>query len=193
MATRSTTPARRAVRSLAWLLAIVVALGALLGAGTLFWGWKWAPQLGLDLQGGTEIILTPQLASGSQTVTPDQLNQAVSIIRQRVDAAGVSEAEISTQGVNNIVVSLPGTPDEATLKRIQASAKLDFRAVLLTSAATASASVSPSATPTAGSTPSPTPTLNNTPTAKPTNGSDLSYVTPFLQNKYDNFNCSTLS
>ncbi len=178
------------MRSLAWLLAIVIALGVLLGAGTLFWGWKWAPQLGLDLQGGTEIILTPQTAGG-QTVTSDELNQAVSIIRQRVDAAGVSEAEISTQGVNNIVVSLPGTPDEATLQRIQASAKLDFRSVLLTSAASAT-TASPSATPTAGATPSPSPTLNNTPTAKPTNGSDLSYVTPFLQNKYDNFDCSTL-
>jgi preprotein translocase subunit SecD len=192
VATRSTTPASKAVRSLAWLLAVVVALGVLLGAGTLFWGWKWAPQLGLDLQGGTEIILTPQLAAG-KVPTQDELNQAVAIIRQRVDAAGVSEAEISTQGVQNIVVSIPGTPDEATLKRIQASAKLDFRAVLLTSAAGASASVSPSATPSAGSTPSPTPTLNNTPTSKPTDGSDLSYVTPFLQNKYDTFDCSTLS
>jgi preprotein translocase subunit SecD len=179
------------VRSLAWLLAIVVILGVLLGAGKLFWGWGLKPQLGLDLQGGTEIILTPQLAAG-KTPTQDQLNQAVSIIRQRVDAAGVSEAEISTQGVQNIVVSLPGTPDEATLKRIQASAKLDFRAVLLTSAATA-ASASPSAAPSDGSTPSPTPTLNNTPTSKPTNGSDLSYVTPYEQDKYDKFDCSTLS
>ncbi len=188
MATRSTTPASRAVRSLAWLLAIVVALGVLLGAGTLFWGWKLAPQLALDLQGGTEIILTPQVASG-QTVTNDQLNQAVSIIRQRVDAAGVSESEISTQGVNNIVVSIPGTPDAATLQRIQASAKLDFRAVL-TTGAPATATASPSATP--GATPSPTPSLNSTPTAKPTDGSDLSYITPALQAKFQNFDCNSL-
>ena len=193
MATRSTTPASKAVRSLAWLLAIVVLLGVLLGAGTLFWGWKLAPQLGLDLQGGTEIILTPQLGTG-QTVSSDQLTQAVSIIRQRVDAAGVSEAEISTQGVNNIVVSLPGVPDEATLKRIQASAKLDFRAVLVTGTPSSS-TASPSATPSTGAiaTPTPTPTLNSTPTAKPTDGSDLSYVTPALQDKFTNFKCSTLS
>jgi preprotein translocase subunit SecD len=176
------------VRSLAWLLAIVVALGVLLGAGTLFWGWKLAPQLALDLQGGTEIILTPQLASG-QTVTNDQLNQAVSIIRQRVDAAGVSESEISTQGVRNIVVSIPGTPDAATLQRIQASAKLDFRAVL-TTGAPATATASPSATP--GATPSPTPSLNSTPTAKPTDGSDLNYITPALQAKFQNFDCNSL-
>ncbi len=191
MATRSTTPARKAVRSLAWLLAIVVILGVLLGAGKLFWGWGLKPQLGLDLQGGTEIILTPQLASG-QTVTNDELNQAVSIIRQRVDAAGVSEAEISTQGVNNIVVSIPGTPDEATLQRIQASAKLDFRAVILTGSPS-SATAAPTATPSDGSTPSPAPTLNSVPTAKPTDGSDPSWVTPALQDKFTNFACSSLS
>ena len=103
-----------------------------------------------------------------------------------MDAAGVSEAEISTQGVNNIVVSLPGTPDEATLQRIQASAKLDFRAGdLLTTGATA-ATASPSATPTDGvDAESQRPRCRTRPTAKPTNGSDLSYVTPFLQNKYD--------
>jgi preprotein translocase subunit SecD len=180
VATRSSTPARRAWRSLAWLMAIVIILAALLGAGKLFWGWGLKPQLGLDLQGGTEIILTPQLASG-QTVTNDQLNQAVSIIRQRVDAAGVSEAEISTQGVNNIVVSIPGAPDAATLQRIQASAKLDFRAVLMTGTP---ATTTP--------TPDASSTLSNVPTAKPTDGSDLSYATPLLQSELANFDCATL-
>jgi preprotein translocase subunit SecD len=194
VATRS-TPVHKAVRSLAWLLAIVIALGVLLGAGTVFWGWKWAPQLGLDLQGGTEVILTPQLAKG-QTVTSDQLNQAVSIIRQRVDAAGVSESEISTQGVNNIVVSIPGVLDEATQARIQASAKLDFRPVICDSSATtpspACTRTSPSAspTPTDGSTSTP---LSDTPATKPTNGSDEAWVTPKLLNKFSNFNCSTLT
>jgi preprotein translocase subunit SecD len=69
------------------------------------------------------------LASG-QSVTGEQLEQAVAIIRQRVDASGVSEAEISTQGSQNISVSIPGKADEATLQRIEASAKLDFRPVL---------------------------------------------------------------
>ncbi len=190
MATRSSTPARKAVRSLAWLLAIVVILGALLGAGKLFWGWGLKPQLGLDLQGGTEITLTPTLAKG-QTVTPDELNQAVSIIRQRVDAAGVSEAEISTQGTNNIVVSIPGTPDEATLARIQASAKLDFRPVICASnATTPSAACTPT---TASASPSPSASLSDTPATKPTNGSDEAWVTPKLLDEYSHFNCSTLS
>jgi preprotein translocase subunit SecD len=189
VATRS-TPVRKAWRSLAWLLAIVFILGALLGAGKLFWGWGLKPQLGLDLQGGTEITLTPTLAQG-QTVTPDELNQAVSIIRQRVDAAGVSEAEISTQGVNNIVVSIPGTPDEATFARIQASAKLDFRPVICASnAQTPSAACTPTS---ATASPSPSASLSDTPATKPTNGSDEAWVTPKLLDSYSHFNCSTLS
>lgn len=186
------------MRSLAWLLTIVVALGVLLGAGTLFWGWKWAPQLGLDLQGGTEIILTPQTSTGKQ-VTPDQLTQAVAIIRQRVDAAGVSEAEIQTQGNDNIVVSLPGTPDEATLQRIQASAKLDFRAVICASSETSpSAACTPTAatptpTPTPGVTAAPAPALSDTPATKPTSGSDEAWVTPKVLNTYSNFKCASLS
>jgi len=93
------------------------------------------PQLALDLQGGTQIILTPQLANG-KSVTQDELNQAVAIIRQRVDSTGVSEASITTQGNNNVVVSIPGKPDDNTLKLIEASAKLQFRPVLATSAST---------------------------------------------------------
>jgi preprotein translocase subunit SecD len=178
------------VRSLAWLLAIVVILGALLGAGKLFWGWGLKPQLGLDLQGGTEITLTPTLAKG-QDVTPDELNQAVSIIRQRVDAAGVAEAEISTQGARNIVVSLPGTPDEATLARIQASAKLDFRPVLCASdVSTPDAACTP---PSATASPSPSASLSDTPASTPKNGSDEAWITPALLDKYAHFDCSTLS
>lgn len=92
-------------------------------------GGSWTPKLALDLQGGTQIILAPQLAEG-QTVSDEQLTQAVTIIRQRVDAGGVAEAEVTTQGGTNIVVSIPGVPDQATLQRIRSSAKLEFRPVL---------------------------------------------------------------
>ena len=69
-------------------------------------------------------------------VTTEQLDQAVSIIRQRVDASGVSEAQVVTQGDRNIIVSIPGVPDENTLALIKASAKLEFRAVLVASVGT---------------------------------------------------------
>jgi preprotein translocase subunit SecD len=173
-----------AARTLIWLLVLFGVLTATLAGGVLWGGASWTPKLGLDLEGGTQVILAPQLESG-QEVTSEQLDQAVAIIRQRVDASGVSEAEISTQGANNIVVSIPGTPDKETLNRIESSAKLEFRPVLLADVASTTATSSPGATPT------PDPSLSTTPTASPTNASDLAWVTPALQSEFDNFDCST--
>jgi preprotein translocase subunit SecD len=195
-----TTPVRKATRSLVWLAVIILGLAALnvldfftssVPKGTSQSA-VFAPKLALDLIGGTEIILQPELAKG-QTVTSDQLTQAVAIIRERIDAAGVSETSISTQGQGgseNIVVQIPGSLDRETQSRITKAAKLSFRAVLVTSAATA-ATASPTATPGSTSTPTPSPSLRSTPTSKPTNGSDLAYVTPALEAQYENFNCKS--
>jgi preprotein translocase subunit SecD len=201
-----TTPVRKATRALAWLGVIIIGLAALnvldFFTSTVPKGTSqaavFAPKLGLDLIGGTEIILQPQLAKG-ETVKPGQLDQAVAIIRERIDAAGVSEPSISTQGQGgsqNIQVQIPGQLDKETQERITKAAKLSFRPVLVTSAATA-ATASPTPTPgstsTPGATPTPSPSssLSSTPTSKPTNGSDLAYVTPALQAEYDNFNCKS--
>ncbi|HEX4443818.1 MAG TPA: protein translocase subunit SecD [Galbitalea sp.] len=195
-----TTPVRKAWRSIAWLIIIIVGFAGLnvldfftmpQHKGTSQFV-TLAPKLGLDLIGGTEIILEPLHAKG-QTVTDDQLQQAVAIIRQRIDAAGVSEPDISTQGTGgseNIVVQIPGSISKSQEKRITEAAKLTFRAVLVTDAATPPTS-SPSATP--GATPTPSPSLDSKPTSKPTNGSDLAYVTPALQAQYNNFNCKSVN
>ena len=182
------TPVKKAVRSLTWLLVIVAALVAANGASVAFSNGSWTPKLALDLEGGTQIILAPQLESG-QSVSAEQLDQAVGIIRQRVDASGVSEAEINTQGSQNIVVSIPGSPDQETLNRIESSAKLEFRPVIVTDAAAVSA---------IGETPSPSPSdpnappLESTPSVSPTDASDLNYVTPALFDTFTNFDCSTI-
>lgn len=125
----STPAVKRARRSLTVLLAIIVALVGVITLGVVQGEATWTPKLALDLQGGTQIILAPKQTDG-EAVTGEQLQQAVSIIRQRVDASGVSEAEITTQGNQNISVSIPGKADAATLQRIEASAKLEFRPVL---------------------------------------------------------------
>ncbi|QDZ13855.1 protein translocase subunit SecD [Humibacter ginsenosidimutans] len=182
------SPVRNASRSLVWLGAIVVVLGLVLGGGVLFAGASFMPKLGLDLEGGTEIILTPQL-EGGQTISSDELNQAVSIIRERVDASGVSEAQVSTQGSDNIVVAIPGTPDQATMNRIKSSSKMELRPVLLTGSPTNTFVGSNGKT---TPYPSPAPSLQSTPTSKPTNGSDTAWVTPALQAQYDAFDCSSL-
>ncbi|WP_449277442.1 protein translocase subunit SecD [Leucobacter sp. GX24907] len=133
------TPAvRKARRSLTFLLVIVVGLAGLITLGVFRSDATWTPKLALDLQGGTQILLAPKLEDG-ESVNGEQLDQAVAIIRQRVNASGVSEAEVTTQGGQNISVAIPGKADDATLQRIQASAKLDFRPVLRTDVAGAAA------------------------------------------------------
>ena len=181
-----TTPVKKALRSLTWLLIIVAGLAGLNGYAAIFAGGSWVPKLALDLEGGRQIILAPQVANGAANPTPEQLNQAVSIIRQRIDASGVSEAEINTQGSSNVVVSIPGKSDQATVNRIKSSAKLEFRAVLVTGAAATSAvgTVSPSPSPSVSEAP-----LQSTPSTKPTNGSDEAYVTPALQQRFTDFTC----
>ena len=125
----SSPSVRKARKSLLALAVLIVALVGVIGIGVFRGETGWAPKLALDLQGGTQILLAPKQTDGSQ-VTGEQLYQAVSIIRQRVNANGVTEAEITTQGNQNIVVSIPGKADETTLNRIEASAKMDMRAVL---------------------------------------------------------------
>ncbi|MCM6760912.1 protein translocase subunit SecD [Rathayibacter sp. ZW T2_19] len=186
----ASTPVRKARRSLSWLGVLILALVGLNTAAVLWGGGSWTPKLALDLEGGTQIVLQPQLNDGD-TVSSEQLTQAVSIIRQRIDASGVSEAEITTQGSSNIVVSIPGTPDDETLQRIEASAKLDFRPVLVGSQATNTA-VGGEAT----SSPTPTPvdpSLATEPTAEPTDASDLAYITPALEAQYTAFDCAFLN
>jgi preprotein translocase subunit SecD len=185
VATKSSSPVRKAGRSLAWLGAIIAVLAAVV-AGNSIWGtWKPELKLALDLSGGTQMILSP-LIDEATDVSAEELEQAVAIIRQRVDATGVAEAEISTLG-NNIVVAIPGTPDQATLDRIQASAKLEFRAVLLADAAS-NVVAAPTPDPSASATPEP----EATPTAEPTDGSDLNWITPELQEEFNSFDCATL-
>jgi SecD/SecF fusion protein len=66
--------------------------------------------LGLDLQGGVEVVLQGKPTEQAQ-VTPEAIDRSVEIIRDRVDAFGVAEPEIQTQGDDQIVVALPGAED----------------------------------------------------------------------------------
>jgi len=142
---------------------------------------EWSPKLALDLEGGTEIILAPSVLDGERA-TEEQLQQAVEIIRQRVDASGVAEARVATQGNQNIVVSIPGTPDPNTLQLIRASAKLEFRPVLTTSASTPSEEV--------GGLDEQGQQLEDSPAVEPQNASDPSWITPAIQNEFDTLDCS---
>ncbi len=150
---------------------------------------SWTPELALDLQGGTQIVLSAETESGAAP-SQEQLDQAAAIIRQRVDASGVAEADITTEGGQNIVVQIPGNADEETRQRIQSSAQLEFRPVLATTAA-ANSFVGDDG----NETPYPTPddSLNATPTAEPTDASDLSWVTDKLSAEFLAYDCANPS
>ncbi|MGP2495007.1 protein translocase subunit SecD [Schaalia turicensis] len=125
------TRKRRPVRSLVTLIVAMVMAAATLVIGNVTKGTSLVPSLALDLQGGTQLILTPKSTEeGDRAITEDDITQAISIIRNRIDASGVAESEITSMGSDNIVVSIPGTPSQETLDLIRSSSQMNFRPVL---------------------------------------------------------------
>ncbi len=109
-------------RRLVYLIGIVAVAVAGIGY-TLVVGNE--PLLGLDLQGGASVVLEPTTPADD-----DDLEQAVEIIRNRVDGLGVAEPEISTQG-GDILVQLPGVDDQQrAIDLVGQTAELRFRPVL---------------------------------------------------------------
>lgn len=88
-------------------------------------------RLGLDLKGGTSFLL--RLIPGEdQSITRDMLDQAVEVIRKRVDQYGVSEPLITPQGSDRILVQIPGLGADqidAARQQLQRVAKLEFSLV----------------------------------------------------------------
>jgi protein-export membrane protein SecD len=102
---------------------LLVAWGGL--ATALAVGYR--PKLGLDLQGGTSVVLTAP--AGTER---DVLELAVEIMRARIeDVGGVQEPEIAISGANTVLVQLPGVEDEErALSAIGQTGRLSFRPVL---------------------------------------------------------------
>src|SRR6266702_4034685 len=94
----------------------------------------WPPkekiQLGLDIQGGTSFLI--RLMGGDKEVNKGMLDQAVEVIRKRVDYFGVGEPVISPVGNDRILVQIPGL-DTAKIQeareQLSRVAKLEFRMV----------------------------------------------------------------
>jgi SecD/SecF fusion protein len=75
------------------------------------------PVLGLDLQGGLEVVLKAVPPKG-HTLTPDDLTRSISIMQNRINGLGVSEPEIRKQGNNQIVIQLAGVHDPAAAAKL---------------------------------------------------------------------------
>src|SRR4051812_9868678 len=119
MARKTARPGRTLV---VFFLAVAIAYGLVAIGGS------WKPALGLDLRGGTRITM---IAQGNPS--EDQLKEAASIIDDRVNGSGVTEAEVTTQGSNIIVVEVPGSTSNTLVDTVERQAQLRFRTVACSS------------------------------------------------------------
>jgi len=140
--------AARPGRSLAILGLVLIAMTSL-----VFIQGSTSIRLGLDLRGGTSVTLQPRIAPGEEgKVTNEAIDQAVSIIRQRVNSLGVAESEVAAQGSGTnrqIVISVPGDTGRRVVELVGQTAELRFRQVLASGSGIPSAADAAS-TPVAG-------------------------------------------
>jgi preprotein translocase subunit SecD len=148
--------AQRPWRSLAALAVVLVALYA-----TMFGVNATHPRLAIDLAGGTSAVFTAVLPHNA-TPSSGDMGQAVSIMQERVNGYGVSEATVTQEGSNTIDVEIPGQYSQATVNAIGATAQLYFRPVLEEAAGT------PTPATTASGTAKATPSASASGTSKAT-------------------------
>ena len=143
-----------------YFLALVIIFAVLYGI--VFWpGQRHSPKLGLDLQGGTQVVYQARTDNG-KTPPKSSMQEARQILQQRVNAYGVAESTVVIQGNDQIVISIPGK-SASDISNIGAAAKLNFRPVVMPAVTLPSAgtSGSPTASPSgAATTPAPTPTTS---------------------------------
>ena len=145
--------ASRPGRYLAALVAIIVILLLAIVGSDISSPGKWSQafkvHLGLDLTSGTTVSLAAVPVHGSK-VTEAQMATAQSIMFNRVNSAGFTEAQVVPQGTSIMTVSVPGGNSSGVVKLVSQTAELLFRQVLLMAPNAASA-VTPAPAP------SPTP------------------------------------
>ena len=145
--TKSVKTAGRPARSLAILGLVLIAM-----VGLVYVQGATEVRLGLDLRGGTSVTLQPRITPGeSGKVTNEAIDQAVSIIRQRVNSLGVAESEVAAQGSGTnrqIVISVPGDTGRRVVELVGQTAELRFRQVL--ASASSRGASNPPAPPIAG-------------------------------------------
>ncbi len=121
----------RPLRPIVALLMLSALLGGILAAQVQWSEGKWLPQQGLDLAGGTQIVLEPVLPGGGKP-SAGALEQSRDIIESRINGNGVAEAEITTANGRNVVVAVPGRQlTTAQRDAITRSSQLRFRPVLV--------------------------------------------------------------
>ncbi|MEU8254730.1 protein translocase subunit SecD [Micromonospora inaquosa] len=130
------------------------------------WKDRLEPKLGLDLIGGTRVTLEATNSVDGKPPTAENLEEAREIIESRVNAFGVAEAEVVTEGNRNIVISLPG--ENRNLDDVGEAAELRFRKVLKAASGSGVAEAPPAVTPTPSGSAAPTGSATPSGAATPT-------------------------
>src|SRR3954449_1518033 len=106
------------------LLVLLIVLGLIAGSPVAIL--TQSTKLGLDLQGGVQLVYQGKPTKQTK-VTADSLQRSLDIMRDRVDAFGVSEPELARTGSDQIEVDLPGVADaERAAKQVGSTAQLYF-------------------------------------------------------------------
>ncbi len=106
---------------------LLVLLAIALGGFSLVFAEGWSPSLGLDLAGGAYVVYAP----AHKTTTAD-INEAASIITNRTNGMGISNAQVQTQG-QNIVVQIAGIKNpRSVVNQIGQTGQVEFRPVICT-------------------------------------------------------------
>ena len=178
--TKPTKKTGRPLRSLSILALLVIAL-----ASAAFVQGATAVRLGLDLRGGTSVTLQPRIAPGENgKVTNEAIDQAVSIIRQRVNSLGVAESEVTAQGSGTnrqIVIAVPGNTGRRVVELVGQTAELRFRQVLASGPGAASVGSGASVATGSGA------SVDTGSTATPVNG-----ISAAINAKYEALDCTKL-
>jgi preprotein translocase subunit SecD len=133
VATSGTSRSRPWQRLAALAAIIVIMLISITGTDAFHPG-QWKHQfkvgLGLDLSGGTEVVLQAQTPKGHPP-SAEEMNQAASILQARVNGTGTTGAQVQRQGGSLINVSVPGAVGQQVIDQLSTSAQMSFRQVLL--------------------------------------------------------------
>lgn len=149
---------------------IVIMLVSVLGKETFNpskWQQQFQVKLGLDLSGGTQVVLKAE--TNGKPPSSGVMQQAISVLLARVNGTGNSGAQVQQQGSDLLTISVPGKAPQDVIDLVSSTAQLSFRPVYLEqpytppTSTTPKASSSPSAT--ASTTPSPTKSASPSPKA----------------------------
>src|ERR1700761_8206303 len=109
-------------RSLFVLLVVAVLIG-----GSIFVVLTKSTKLGLDLQGGVQLVYKTEPTAQQPKVTADAMQRSIDLMQQRVNAFGVSEATLNQAGSDQIEVGLPGVQNvQRAISQVGSTAQLFF-------------------------------------------------------------------